>query len=583
MRRFSISLYILLSCFFGLVLPSWADPPPPSSITVPTNTAATQYMQNYTYSVQSSYCGMTGGDTIGSFKLFLIDDGGSPTLQDDGKSGVTISFDSSNGCANWVSGLGVAFKAGAAFADATIFNAFWIAFGAMMAIFTGLVLVWAGRAVAGATFMYRAALIILFLPSYAWAFIRIHNTMIYLNNSLIGTIVNPIFNTNQWNAGNWVDAMANAITDVTVAIVGIPVEWIIDMAHKLYVAGLNILVVILFIWGVIAIMGTIFSGLGTELFKAWAKTTLLTYLTYFLWNLAAALGMVLMRSNAQGNISIYWATEASFILIPGIMAAIASGGNAASSIPAFAQGTMNNAMATAQMGIGIAEAFAGNPSGLMKGVQSATGTAVGGAGSGNIGSGGGGGGGGGGGASALADSQSHNDSSSLRRGGGRNSASAGEYAEYTPVGSSGGNSSGGSSSSGSSGGSGGAIITPPPANSNASLVRTGSGELATTSNGSGGAIVHQAASNGSGGSAGIPAEAYSVQQNNLRNVVSGLVSAALRSAGMEAHTQGAHTAGAVLVGNADTVGSLVRQGLPEESKRPLDAKLYPADGFNTGW
>jgi hypothetical protein len=567
MKSFSISLWILLSCLFGLVLPSLADQPPPSSISVPTNTAATKYLQNYTLSVQADYCGMTGGDTLGSFKLFKIDDGGSPTVQDDGKSGVTITFEGSNGCANWVSGLGVAFKAGAAFADSYIGNAFWIAFGALMSIFTGLILIWAGRAVAGATFMYRAFLIIIFLPTYAWAFIRIHNTMIYLNNSLIGTIVNPIFNTNDWNFGNWVDAMANAIADITAAIFGIPIEWILDMLHKIYVVGLNVLIVILFIWGIIAIMGTIFSGLGTELFRAWAKTLTLTYLTYILWNLAAAIGMVLMRSNAQGNISIYWATEAAFPLIPGLMAAIASGGNAASGIPAFAQGTMNNAMATAQMAVGVAEAFAGNPSGLMKGVQSAAGAANGAGGGGNVGSGGGGGGSGG-----LAESQSLKDSSSLR--GGRGSQGD-TYAEYTPVGSSGGGGSGGSGNS--------AIITPPPENSNASLVRSGGGEITSTSNGSGGAITHQSSSGGSGGSAGTPVEAYSVHQNNMRNIVSGLVASALRSAGMEAHAQGAHTAGSVLVGNADTVGSLVRQGLPEESKRPLDAKLYPADGFNTGW
>jgi hypothetical protein len=574
MKSFSISLCILLSCLFGLVLPSLAEPPPPSSISIPTNTAATQYKQNYTLNVQADYCGMTGGDTLGSFKLFKIDDGGSSTIQDDGKDGVSISFEGSNGCANWVSGLGVAFKAGSAFADSFVFNAFWIAFGALMSIFTGLILIWAGRAVAGATFMYRAFLIIIFLPTYAWAFIRIHNTMIYINNSLIGTIVNPIFNTNNWNAGNWVDAAANAIVDITAAFLGIPIEWIIDMLHKLYVVGLNVLIVILFIWGIIAIMGTIFSGLGTELFRAWAKTLTLTYLTYILWNLAAAIGMVLMRSNAQGNISIYWATEAAFPLIPGIMAAIASGGNAASGIPAFAQGTMNNAMATAQMAVGVAEAFAGNPSGLMSGVQSAAGAANGGGGGGNVGSGGGSGGGGGGfsGGGALADSQSLKDSSSLS--GGRKGSQGDTYAEYTPVGSSG----GGSGGSGNS-----AIITPPPENSNASLVRSGGGEITSTSNGSGGAITHQSSSGGSGGSQGQAVEAYSVQQNNMRNIVSGLVSAALRSAGMEAHAQGAHTAGSVLVGNANTVGSLVRQGLPEESKRPLDAKLYPADGFNTGW
>jgi hypothetical protein len=574
MKRFSISLCILLSCLFGLVLPSLAVAPPPSSISIPTNTAATQYKQNYSLSVQADYCGMTGGDTLGSFKLFKIDDGGSSTIQDDGKDGVAISFESSNGCANWVSGLGVAFKAGSAFADSYIGNAFWIAFGALMSIFTGLILIWAGRAVAGATFMYRAFLIIIFLPTYAWAFIRIHNTMIYINNSLIGTIVNPIFNTNQWNIGNWVDAMANAIADITAAFFGIPIEWIIDMLHKLYVVGLNVLIVILFIWGIIAIMGTIFSGLGTELFRAWAKTLTLTYLTYFLWNLASAIGMVLMRSNAQGNISIYWATEAAFPLIPGIMAAIASGGNAASSIPAFAQGTMNNAMATAQMAVGVAEAFAGNPSGLMSGVQSAAGAANGGGGGGgNVGSGGGGGGSGGSGGGALADSQSFKDSSSLS--GGRKGSQGDTYAEYTPVGSSG----GGSGGSGNS-----AIITPPPENSNASLVRSGGGEItSTSSNGSGGAITHQGSSGGSGGSQGQAVEAYSVQQNNMRNIVSGVVAAALRSAGMGAHAQGAHTAGSVLVGNADTVGSLVRQGLPEESKSPLDAKLYPADGFNTGW
>jgi hypothetical protein len=575
MKRFSICLCILLSCLLGLVMPSLAEQPPPSSISVPTNTAATKYMQNYTLSVQADYCGMTGGDTLGSFKLFKIDDGGSPTVQDDGKSGVTITFEGSNGCANWVSGLGVAFKTGAAFADSFVFNAFWISFGALMSIFTGLVLIWAGRAVAGATFMYRAFLIIIFLPTYAWAFIRIHNTMIYLNNSLIGTIVNPIFNTNNWNFGNWVDALANAIVDITAAFFGLPAEWIIDMLHKLYVVGLNVLIVILFIWGIIAIMGTIFSGLGTELFRAWAKTLVLTYLTYFLWNLAAAIGMVLMRSNAQGNISIFWATEAAFPLIPGIMAAIASGGNAASSIPAFAQGTMNNAMATAQMAIGVAETFmTGNPSGLINGVQGATGTAVGGAGSGNIGSGGGGGSGGGsgggGGASALADSQSHNDSSSLRRGGSRKASQGGEYAEYTSAGSSGANSSGSDVPTPKT-----PIVTPPPENSNASLVRTGSSDMATSA--SGGAIVHQKMSEGAA------VKAYSVQQNNMRNLVNGLVASALRSAGMAAHTQGAHTAGAVLVGNADTVGSLVRQGLPEESKRPLDAKLYPANGFDTGW
>ncbi len=615
-----------------LTLPPGITAPPATGPTsVPVTTSSSQYINTYTQNVQASYCGGTTGDTYGAFKLFYIDDGMGGTLKNDGLSGVNINVGTQAQCASWVQGLAQVFKAGAAFADATIFNGFWIAFGATISILTALMMLWSGNAVMAASVLWRGALAITFTPFYAWTFIRIHNTFIYVNNSITTRILDPVYNNNQWNASNWVSAISGAIVDTADGILGLPITLVFGIIHKLYIVGLNVLVIVLFIWGAISIMGSIFGGFGTQLFRAWGKSTVLVYFTYLLWNIAAAFASVLMRANAGSNIALYWAAEAAYPLIPALLSAIASGGNGAGLIPGFAQGTVNNGMAVATTALGIAEGLVtGNWSSAAGSVKNAGGSAS------NTGGSGGGGGGSGGGGTNLPPSSATGDSGMLARngrsggsdmgsggnggggsgngGGGRRTVSSNASgdsgslnrggrndvidAEFTPVNNgspgggqpniqkkgtaSGATAEGGNGSVGGNGGGRPPIITPMPSDLNTSLATQGSGSI--VSSGGQGSTAITSTGSSSGGGSGQKVEAYEMVSNNVRSAAMGILGLAMKQAAAGFDAQGAHVAAQEIRRSA--AGSVVNIAgalIPSETKRKIDAELMPAEGFNTGW
>lgn len=151
-----------------------------TTTTAPSNPIAKNYADSFRKSVQDNdgnlddVNGTLAGDTHGPFKLWFFDDNndtcttyqrGSQTFtgcnMDDGGSNIQFQVGSTNRSASWLDGLEAILKAGTKLAQ-IMTNPFLLALAGLVSILLGLLMVFSGKAVEGATVIFRVGVIVLF-------------------------------------------------------------------------------------------------------------------------------------------------------------------------------------------------------------------------------------------------------------------------------------------------------------------------------------------------------------------------------------------------------------------------------------